>query len=94
MKKIKLGNLWKELIGESYEDWLVINELNRLIILFQRRHLLQHTQGMIDQKYLDKSGDKAYKLNQRIIIKERDVLELVGYVKKLYEKITTSTSND
>ena len=81
------GNLWTNLIGESYTDWLSVNEFKRLKILFQRRHLLQHTEGIVDQKYLDKSGDISYKLNQRIVTKERDVLELVGYVKKLYEKI-------
>lgn len=69
--------LWDELIGKSYSNWLKPKELKRLKILFQRRHLLQHTQGMVDQKYLDKTGDKKYKLNQKIVIKEKDVIEMV-----------------
>ncbi|MGC1390888.1 MAG: hypothetical protein WA816_07605 [Bacteroidales bacterium] len=42
------GNLWKEVFNESYENWLTESEYARLNILFQRRHLLQHTEGIID----------------------------------------------
>ena len=85
------GKLWDELIGRSYSNWLKAAELKRLNILFQRRHLLQHTQEMVDQKYLDKTGDKKYKLNQKIVIKEKDVIEMIGYIKKLKKKIDSST---
>lgn len=83
--------LWGELIGKSYSNWLKVDELKRLNILFQRRHLLQHTQGMVDQKYLDKTGDIKYKLNQKIVIKEKDVIEIVGYIKRLKKKIDSYT---
>lgn len=91
-QKIDIGEaLWKEIINESYSDWLSPDEMRRLNILFQRRHLLQHTEGIVDSKYIEKSNDDSYQVNQRIITKEKDVLELVKYVKKLTEKIQEST---
>lgn len=81
------GNLWKEIFNESYRDWLTETEFNRLNILFQRRHLLQHTEGIVDEKYITKSSDKKYKSGQRIVVKEKDALELVRYIKILTNKI-------
>ena len=45
--------LWNGLFNESYADWLPEPQFNRLNTLFQRRHLLQHTEGIVDKKYLD-----------------------------------------
>ncbi len=81
------GRLWKELLKESYIDWLSEHEFKRLNILFQRRHLLQHTEGIVDLKYLEKSLDQKYKEGQRIVVKEKDVIELVGYIKTMTNKI-------
>ncbi|WP_031445862.1 hypothetical protein [Arenibacter algicola] len=91
-QKLDVGEaLWKEIINESYSDWLSSNELERINILFQRRHLLQHTEGIVDSKYIERSKDESYQVNQRIVTKEKDVMELVKYVKKLKEKIKKST---
>lgn len=81
------GELWSDIFGESYTDWLSGYEYQRLNILFQRRHLLQHTEGIVDDKYITKTNDCSYNVNQRIVIKEKDVLELVGYVSKLVNNI-------
>ena len=81
------GALWQEFLGSSYSDWLNKKEFSRLETLFQRRHLLAHTEGIVDQKYLEKSGDNTYKVGQRISIKEKDVLELIGLVVKITSKI-------
>lgn len=83
------GNLWAEIFNESYTDWLSEKEYTRLNILFQRRHLLQHIEGIVDEIYLAKSGDGKYKAGQRIIVKEKDAIELVNYIKVLTEKIRT-----
>lgn len=81
------GALWLEVFKESYVDWLSETKYKRLNILFQRRHLLQHTEGIIDQKYIDKSGDTKYTIGQRVIINEPDVMELAGYIKALTDII-------
>ena len=84
---------WKELLGETYNDWLPYAELKSLNLLFQKRHLLAHTEGIVDQKYLDKSGDNSYKFGQRIVIKERDVNELINLINKLANIIRQKEEN-
>jgi uncharacterized Zn finger protein (UPF0148 family) len=87
-QNIEVGaTYWKDLLGETYADWLTADEMKRLNLLFQKRHLLAHTEGIIDQKYLDKTNDNFYKEGQRIVIKEKDVLELIELVEKLVMKI-------
>ena len=77
------GQYWKELINETYIDWLTEQEYVLLNGLFQKRHLLSHTEGIVDQKYIDKSEDTVYKVGQRIVIKENDVITLTTLIAKL-----------
>lgn len=74
------SQLWLAATGKAYRDHLSEDELNRLTRSFQQRHLLAHTQGIVDQDYLSKSGDTRYRLGQRIVVREpmvRDTLDLI-----------------
>jgi len=83
-QRLKDGSgLWKGLIGKGYDDFLSPTELDRLNLLFERRHKFLHTEGIVDQKYIDKSGDTSYQVGQRIVVKERDVLDMVNLIRKL-----------
>ncbi len=79
--------LWKSLFGEGYSDWINPHEMEKLNILFQRRHLLAHSEGIVDEKYIGKSGDMKYKPGQRIVVNKDDVLSMVWLVKKIVENI-------
>ena len=68
------------------------NEYNRLNILFQQRHLLAHCEGIVDQKYLDNSVDKAYKLGQRIVVNRKDVTDLVLLIRQIISKTRELTN--
>ncbi len=81
------SKLWKTIFNEGYEDWLTVSELKRMNILFQRRHLLSHSEGIVDDKYLQRAKDSTYKLGQRIVVKENDVNELLNLIRKVVEKI-------
>lgn len=81
------SNLWKGIFNAGYQDWVTAFEFNRMNILFQRRHLLSHTEGLVDEKYLQKAKDSAYKLGQRIVVKENDINELLRLIRKVVEKI-------
>lgn len=35
-------------------------------VMFNRRHVLSHSAGRVDQKYLDRTGDRSVGLSQRI----------------------------
>ena len=70
------GNLWQGAVGQGYEDWLDAPDMDRLRVLFQRRHLLAHSEGMVDAKYLTNTSDAAYRVGQRIVVAEQDVRDL------------------
>lgn len=79
----KGSQLFYSACGKKYSDWLSEDELVALHLLFQRRHILEHNGGIVDEKYLRNSGDNNYVEGQRIIVKECDVRELLTIIKKL-----------
>lgn len=85
----KGSRLFEEETGEGYSDWLSAGELAFLRLMFQRRHLLEHNNGIVDQQYLNKSGDTSCSLGQRIIVKEIDAHSLLDVLRKLGNTITT-----
>jgi|TARA_R110001592_G_scaffold359648_1_gene666545 RNA polymerase subunit RPABC4/transcription elongation factor Spt4 len=78
---------WKNAVGSGYEDWLSIDELSSLVILFQKRHLLSHSEGIVDARYIQKSKDRTYKEGQRIVVTGIDIDYLVYLVSKLSNNI-------
>jgi uncharacterized Zn finger protein (UPF0148 family) len=86
------GEYWKKLFGFTYNDWLSQDEYKQLNILFQRRHLLAHNEGIVDEKYLLNSGDTTYKIGQRIVVKKIDVNNLIELVLKTINKIKELSS--
>jgi hypothetical protein len=77
------SKLWKQISGESYADWISEEDLKELTILFNRRHLLAHTEGFVDERYIEKSGDSGYSIGQRIVVQEKDVRHLASIVRTL-----------
>ena len=75
--------MFKDATRKGYEEWLSDKELHEMNMLFQRRHLIEHNNGMVDQKYIDKSGDNSYVVSQRLVVKESDALTLLAIIKKL-----------
>lgn len=80
-------SLWEEICGKGYNNWLTHNEYELLKKCFQQRHLLQHQDGIIDVNYINKSGDSTYKVGQKLIIKEKDILQYTAIVEKLGQEI-------
>lgn len=81
------SGLWKTVIGEGYSDWLSEEDMATLLIIFNKRHILSHNEGIVDEKYLAKSGDNSYSLGQRIVISEADVDSTVKLISKLADNI-------
>lgn len=76
-------DLWTAATGKSYGVHLSPTELATLRRAFQQRHLLAHTQGIVDADYLTKSGDTRYQIGQRIVVREEAVREAADLVRKL-----------
>lgn len=81
------SKLWKKVCNQGYENWLNQKELMDLKLLFQKRHLLAHCEGIVDQRYIDKSGDNSYKVGQRIVIKVDDINDLLYLIEKITKEL-------
>jgi hypothetical protein len=77
------SDLWRETVGKGYEDFLDTNELTGLHVLFQKRHLLMHSDGVVDTDYIQKTGDHEYTIGQRIVIREQHVMRLLASVETI-----------
>jgi len=77
------SKLWEDAINKGFQAWLSEDEIRMLNILYQKRHLLAHSEGIVDSKYIDKSGDTTYKEGQRIVISKVDVDFLVTTLETL-----------
>ena len=79
--------LWREATDTGYRDILTAWEYDQLVMYFQQRHVLEHQDGFIDQDYIDRSGDPRFRVGQRLVVSEANVLELVAIIEKLTERI-------
>lgn len=77
------SDLWREATGKGYNDLLSVGELTELGALFQKRHLIAHRNGIVDQEYVDKSGDRMHRPGQRLVIQYGAVLRLADLLTKL-----------
>lgn len=85
----KGSNLYKEEFGSGYDKWLNLNELEFMELMFQRRHILEHNSGIVDEKYLEKSKDSTYKTNQRVVVKPSEVKQLIDIIIRLSDGLKT-----
>ena len=85
----KGSKLFLDATGKGYDEWLTKGELERMNLLFQRRHILEHNGGIVDDRYLKQSGDTSYVLGQHVIVRSEDAIELLGIIKKLSAGLKT-----
>lgn len=79
----KGSNLYEQHLSRGYDKYLSKEELKQMNILFQKRHILEHNQGIVDEKYVKNSKDTSYKIGQRVVIKKEDTEQLLYIIKKL-----------
>lgn len=63
--------------GLTDQEWNVAN------ISFQKRHVLSHRLGFIDEEYIRRSGDTMAVLGKKVSITSDDVLALIPIIEKL-----------
>ena len=83
------SDLWHGGTGKHYSDHLAPGELVELKRAFQQRHLLAHTQGIVDQDYVTRTGDTAYRPGQRLVVSKTSVFRCVDLIEKLTSGMTT-----
>ena len=88
-QRLELGSeLWETAVSLSYEQVLSDYELQELNTLFQKRHLLEHRDGIVDEKYLSRVPESTLSTGQRIVVSTADVDNLVTMIQKLSSAIT------
>ncbi|MGA9777894.1 MAG: hypothetical protein ACLPRE_12360 [Limisphaerales bacterium] len=65
-------------------DGKVKSFLNRM---FNRRHVLTHNGGRIDQEYLDSTADTSVLLNQTISVHSKDLKRLLPLLQKCAQNL-------
>lgn len=83
----KANQLWTGLKGQGYNRWLTANEINLLNIFTQRRHLLEHKGGIVDNKYLTTTNDRTYTIGDRLVISANDIVLLAQITLKIIAAI-------
>lgn len=59
------------------------SEIQFIGIMVQKRHILIHNGGLVDQEYLDKSGDTQARLDERISVRSREARRFLTDVRDL-----------
>ncbi len=86
------STVWRSATGKGYEDLLNASDFATLGVFFQQRHLFAHREGLVDQKYVEKSQDQTYKVGQKLIIKETAVIHLAELVERLATELRALVS--
>ena len=82
--------LWFSATGKNYSEHLTTAEFATLRRAFQQRHLLAHTQGIVDQDYIELSGDTSRAVGERLVVGEAAVINFLDVVEKLAENLRVS----
>ena len=77
------GELWERATGCAYETLVSQSDLERLRVYFQRRHVLAHRDGIVDEDYVNQSGDATYQVGQKLVVKRADAEEMAQCVERL-----------
>ncbi|MCS6306444.1 MAG: hypothetical protein H8K07_22695 [Nitrospira sp.] len=77
------SDLWFGVSNKYYTAYLSDADAVSLTRLFQQRHLLAHTQGVIDSDYITHTGDPTYQVGQRLVIREAAVRQCLSLIEKL-----------
>jgi hypothetical protein len=77
------STLWLAATQKSYGDHMSTSEMAILVKWFQQRHLLAHTQGIVDADYIARTSDTTYQIGQRVVVNELPLREFLTVVEKL-----------
>ncbi|ELJ4027490.1 hypothetical protein QQW46_001191 [Escherichia coli] len=61
----------------------VVDDWRMFIKIFQKRHLFVHSLGVVDQKYIDKTGDASVTIGKQVPLNSQEVLFLAQNTSKI-----------
>ena len=72
-----------DLFGVDFSTAVEPADWRATVMAFQKRHVIAHKLGVIDQDYVTKTGDTRAVVGRKIVVDDGEVKELVRIVKKL-----------
>ena len=83
LQSLSFQNILKA--DECLDRWFGFDVLSRfpeadkcfLNRMFNRRHILTHNGGRVDQEYLNNTGDSTVRLNQKIVVRSKEIRRLL-----------------
>lgn len=80
----------QSLFGFDLSSGLLPDEWSSLARCFQKRHLLAHNMGIVDDEYLRKTNDPGAKVGRKIMILPDEVLAMLTLARKLGDFLSSS----
>jgi hypothetical protein len=86
----------QEMFGFDFADVLASEEWESACRVFQKRHLLAHKMGVIDEEYLQKANDPGAIAGRKIRVNHDEVTSAIGIVQalggRLFKGVLSPTS--
>lgn len=79
--------LFKKATGTGYADYINKDEYSIVELMFQRRHILEHNNGIIDERYLQKTNDTKNRLGARLVVQRESILNFLKIIIQLVEQL-------
>jgi hypothetical protein len=77
----------QELFSFDLASAVTVDEWAFAVRCFQKRHLLAHRMGVVDQSYLDQANDPYAVLGRKVAVTADEVRQLAGIVLRLGENL-------
>ncbi|HIH4317893.1 TPA: hypothetical protein ACYSBI_001832 [Morganella morganii] len=75
--------LVKDSIAHLIQIDMIVDDWDMFVRIFQKRHLFIHSLGVVDQKYIDKTGDTTVPIGKQISLSSEEVLFLAKNTSKI-----------
>jgi len=77
----------QEIFGFDFADGLSLDEWQQAFRISQKRHLLAHKMGVIDEEYVQKANDRGAIVGRRVQIARDEVKSSVAIIEKLGRRL-------
>jgi hypothetical protein len=71
----------------SIDANMLLNDRNAISKAFQKRHVLIHSSGIIDERYVKATGENSTQIGTRVQVKRDEVEDILSSLTRLVEKV-------
>lgn len=89
---VKADKRVQDLFGFSFATSLNVDEWAFTCQCFQKRHLFAHKMGVVDQAYIDATGDTTAIVGRKVSLSSDQVTSLIQYLKQIASYLVVELS--